>query len=183
MIYVLLGSSGSGKTTLGRKTFGKQKELISTTSRAIRKGEFESEDYYFVTKEEFEKRIEQNEMFEHTRYLGNYYGLSKKEVSNKADSEEVYFAVLTIEGYKKLKEQFGDKVVGIYIQTKRSILKNRLIDRGDNPDEVEKRMALHALENKKYHKVVDYMITNDNSLKKAKQQLYRIILKESEKKK
>ncbi len=82
-ILIVSGFAGSGKGTVfktAKELFPKLKLSVSMTTRAPRPGEVDGVHYYFVTKEEFLKTLEEDGFFEHTEYCGNYYGTPKKQL-------------------------------------------------------------------------------------------------------
>ena len=83
-IMVILSSpSGAGKTTISKKIQQKYQNFkisVSHTTRKPRPNEIEGIDYYFVNEDDFEKKIKDNEIYEHDKIFGNYYGNSKQSV-------------------------------------------------------------------------------------------------------
>ncbi|HCL4480352.1 TPA: hypothetical protein N2D99_002440 [Clostridium botulinum] len=174
-IYILLGASGSGKTTLGK--YLKENgiiELISHTTREPRVGEINGVEYYFVTKEEFDKL----EKIEQASYAGNYYCVSKKEVDNKIANNNIVFVITDINGVKELKKHYGDMAKAIFIKTSLIRMGYRMFKRGDKIGKIKERckycISTGELKNGKY---ADYIIKNKN-LKKSKKQLDKIILEQ-----
>jgi len=172
MIYLLMGPSGSGKTTLGN--FLKENgipELVSHTTRAKRKGEIEGKTYYYVSKETFDKI----DKIEYSKYGGNYYCLSKKEVEKKLDRYDKIFAIVDANGVKQVKNHF-DNVLVIYIDVTLKEMEERMIKRGDNKEDIEKRLK-HAVINNEFDnkKYADIIIKNDN-LQLAKETLKNIVM-------
>lgn len=112
MIAILMGKSSSGKDTLLKELVKYNFEpLISTTSRPMRDGETEGVEYNFITKEEFEKRIENNEFLEYRAYDTEvdgkpttwYYGCPKYDLDKDTD----YVVILDVEGTEKFLEHYG----------------------------------------------------------------------------
>lgn len=145
-ILILVGPSCVGKDTIARR-LEKEYEynfIISTTTRPIRSGESERNPYYFVTKQEFMDKIDNNEMIEYREYhtlVDNlpdiwYYGAEKKEIEDKP-----YVGVLDIIGLKAFKEVFGDRVVSFFLDVNDDIRKQRCVNRGDfNESEWNRRL-------------------------------------------
>lgn len=172
-ILLLLGPSGCGKTTLGQKLaeIGIP-ELVSHTTRAMRKGEIQGQSYHFVTPEEFESIP----MIESVCYAGKSYGLSYQEVREKVSQYAQVFAVVDINGVRRIKEAFGSLVTVCFIQADEAVLAARMRNRGDAEHLIEQRLAYmkeHAeAENYRY---ADVVIDNTQSLDQAWDQLYQVV--------
>lgn len=161
-IFLLLGPSGCGKTTLGQQlvTIGIP-ELVSHTTRPMRKGEIDGYSYHFVSPEEFE----QTPMIESVTYAGKSYGLSYEEVQTKLQTHSQVFAVVDINGVRRIKEAFGDLVTVCFIQADEEVLATRMRNRGDAEELVQQRLAYmreHA-ETENYRHA-DVVIDNTKSL-------------------
>ena len=135
MIIVITGPSGSGKTTLRRilnDEYGIP-TLKNVTTRQKRPGEIDGVDYLFVTDAEFRRMIEKGLLLEWVEYSGNYYGLKRA-----GDMKGV--TVLETEGARRLKEMFPGKVKIVYLEVPEQTRIKRMRDRGDIPEEVDKRV-------------------------------------------
>ncbi len=132
LIFVILGKSGAGKTYLAKEIskYFNYTELVSSTSRPMREGEIEGVDYFFKTKEEMIKLQKENKFVESVCYNGWYYGV-EKETIEKTNSNCV--VVLDPKGYRRYKEIYGEKVIGIYIDTNDKNRLLRSIYREENP--------------------------------------------------
>lgn len=133
LIFVILGKSGAGKTHLAKEIckYFNYERIISTTSRPKREGEVEGVDYIFRTKEEMLKLNSDNKFIEIASYNGWYYG-TEKETIEKIKGNCVI--VLEPKGYKKYKQIYGDRVIGIYIDVKDKIRLIRTLNREENPN-------------------------------------------------
>lgn len=172
-ILLLLGPSGCGKTTLGQKLAEVGiPELVSHTTRAMRKGEIPGRSYHFVTPEEFN----QIQMIESVCYAGKQYGISYQEVEAKLKEHSQVFAVVDINGVRCIKEAFGGLVTVCFIQADEEILATRMRNRGDAEELVQQRLAYmkeHAeAENYRY---ADVIIDNTKTLDDAWQQLHAFV--------
>lgn len=158
-IYTFLGPSGSGKSTLVNllKSYGIP-ELVSHTTRKPRQGEVEGVNYYYVTLEEFEKL----EMVERVVYSGNHYCLSKNEVNKKLDKYDKVTVVVDRVGVEKLKQIYGDMVKVIYVYCNEDTLYQRMLDRGDSPEQARKRIEyLHEEGELNNINLADYVVCSD----------------------
>ena len=162
MLIILSGSSGVGKNTIINKLLedNENLELMTTmTTRDMRPGESQGNPYYFVTKEEFEKKIEDGEMLEHALVHGNYYGTSRKILEDKAKSGKILIKDIDVEGTLNLMKLLGDDVISIYLKpVSIEQLKERLIGRGET--EIEKRLNRYEYEESLSHNY-HYTIIND----------------------
>ena len=118
ILFVISGPSGVGKGTILAQVFKHIRGLcysVSMTTRKPREGEIDKVNYYFVSKEEFEKTIQEDGFYEYVNVLGNYYGTPKKAVMEKiAKGNDVVLEIETI-GAKKVKDSKPDNLVSIFI--------------------------------------------------------------------
>lgn len=181
-LFCLVGASGSGKTTIAQymKKMG-MVELVSHTTRAPREkdGEIHGVHYYFVTDEEFDKI----DKIEESAYIGEYrYGISVNEVNSKFEISSKLFTIVDLYGANHIKAkcvELNVDVKVIYVQSDLEIMEERMINRGDSLESVNKRLAFakssKELENDKY---ADYIIDNRGSLEDSIKQLKEIIQSE-----
>ena len=182
---VLSSPSGAGKTTITKKISQKYPNIkvsISHTTRKPRPNEIDGVDYHFVSKENFEKLIKENNFYEHAKIFDNYYGTSKNSV-NKLH-EEKYNVVFDIDwqGTKQLSKYKELDLIKIFIlPPDKKELKKRLINRNqDNNQTVEKR--LQQYENDIQHwSDYDYVVIN-NDLESCFSQIEKIIESHSKEK-
>lgn len=162
--YVFIGPSGSGKTTIAAKTFRPKQKVITHTSRAPRKNEREGIDYFFVSKETFQKMIQEDKMVEWDLYADNYYGTSKEELAQKSAKNDCY-AALTASGFWHFREHYGSFIVPVFIQISEETLEKRLESRGETPETIAKRLALFQNDQKQLEKLrkIPELIVLDNN--------------------
>lgn len=141
-MIILLGKTASGKTTIANvlvKKYG-YKQIITYTTRPIRDGEAQGKTYHYISDEEFKKKIEEGFFAEYKKYdtvLGTwYYGTSLEDLQNADDKTVV---ILTPQGFKDIASKV-DSVKSVYLSTSDEIIMERLILRGDNEKEIERRM-------------------------------------------
>ena len=132
-IYVILGKCCAGKDTTARELESQHSVnfVISTTTRPMRDGESGGNPYHFITNEEFECKISDNELIEYREYIRDgekwYYGVTKDQI----EDSKCYVAVLDIVGLREFRKKFGDRVVATYIDVPEEERKRRCIERGD----------------------------------------------------
>ncbi len=180
MIYIFCAPSGSGKSTMVKHLLEKHPDLfelsISCTTRAPRGQEVHGKEYYFVTVDEFQKRIANDEFIEYEQvYDGLYYGTLKQEIERiEKAGKQVLFDV-DVKGGINLKNILGDRATSIFIcPPSIEELSRRLHGRGDTSEEmIEKRLAKAAIEMEDMQ-YFDKVVVNDD-LSHAFEQLDAIV--------
>jgi guanylate kinase len=166
-LLVVSGPSGCGKTTICRRLAAHDKVdlAVSATTRPKRPQEVHGKDYFFLSREEFEARLDRGEFVEHNEVFGNdvLYGSLKSEVEKGLkDPERYYLMEIDVRGALNLREL---KYKGIYIfiaPPSMEELERRLVNRGtDNPESVEQRLkkAEWELEQRDQY---DLVVENDD---------------------
>jgi guanylate kinase len=179
-IMVILSSpSGAGKTTLTKKIQQKYQNFkisVSHTTRKARPNEVEGVDYFFIDQEEFKKKINNNEFYEHAKIFDNYYGTSKIAVNNLLNNNNNILFDIDWQGTQQLSKFKELKLIKIYlVPPDKKELEKRLIQRNqDNHKVVMKR--LKAYDSDILHWVdYDCVIIND-SLEHCFAQIEKVIL-------
>ena len=178
-IMVILSSpSGVGKTTLTKKIQQKHQSFkisVSHTTRLPRSNEVDGVDYFFVTREIFEKFIKQKKFYEYAKIFENYYGTLKSNVDKTILHNDILFDI-DWQGTKQLSKFKNLNLIKIYLITEnKNELKSRLIRRNQNTsEEVEERFKSFD-DDIKHWKDYDYIIINKN-LEVCFKQLEKIIL-------
>ncbi|MCQ2345290.1 MAG: guanylate kinase [Paludibacteraceae bacterium] len=180
MILIFSAPSGSGKSTMVRhllETFPDTFELsISATTRAPRGEEVNGREYYFLTVEEFEKRVRENKFVEHEQvYEGLYYGTLRSEIERIENAGHHVLFDVDVKGGINLHRIFGSQSMSIFIcPPSVEELDKRLHARGDTSEEmIQKRIAKAAIEMEdRIH--FDQVIVNDQ-LPRAFDELDKII--------
>lgn len=178
-LIIFSAPSGAGKTTLVRHTMSNISNLtfsVSACSRGKRPSETDGKDYYFISVEEFKKKIENGEFIEWEEvYPDHFYGTLYAEVDEKRNrGKHVVFDVDVVGGLN-IKKIFGEDALAIFIKPPSvDILKERLSDRGtDNKDDIETRIKKAEFE-LGFEKEFDVSIINDD-LSKAQGETVRVI--------
>jgi len=186
MLIVISGPSGSGKGTIIKEVMKKIPDLIysvSYTTRPKREVEIEGKDYFFISKDEFEKLIDEDFFIEWAKVYDYYYGTSKEFVLNNLNDNRDVILEIEIQGAKKIREIYDKKnVIFIFIAPPDfKELEKRIMNRkrGETEEEIKKRMdfAKKEIEESKNY---DYIIINDN-INKAVKKIVNIINKERRK--
>ena len=145
LLIILSGPSGVGKGTV-RLELMKDKSLnlfysISMTTRPRREGEVDGREYYFVTREEFEGKLQRDEIVEHTCYCGNYYGTLRSEVERHMREKTPVILVIEVEGAGNIKRMYPGATTIFVLPPNMEELERRLRYRGTEDEEtIQKRL-------------------------------------------
>lgn len=178
-LIILTAPSGAGKTTIAKwllQEFPKIRFSVSATTRKPRKDETHGKDYFFLSEEEFDQKINQDKFLEWEQFYGkDKYGTLRSQVDKLM--EKGYFPLLDIEvnGALNVKQMYGSDCVSIFIRPPSlKELKNRLEKRGtENDDSLSTRLK-RAEKELLYAEKFDYVVINDD-LETAKKQIHTII--------
>ena len=165
LLIVLSGPSGVGKGTVRKALFELEgHDLVystSMTTRAPREGEVDGEDYYFVSKEEFEQRIKDDKFLEYAEFVGNYYGTPKDKVQEQMEQGKEVVLEIEINGALQVREKAKDAVFVFIAPPTKEALYRRLLRRGtEDPKTIQKRMDKAEREFPLAH-MYDYIVVND----------------------
>lgn len=181
ILIVVSGFSGAGKGTLMKELLKKYPDdyalSISATSRKPREGELEGVEYFFKTREEFEKMIEGEELVEYAQYVGNYYGTPKAYVEEQLEAGKDVILEIEIQGALKIKEKFPQTVLMFVTPPSAEELKNRLVGRGTEDMETIERRLSRAVEEAEGIEAYDYLVVND-ILELCVEEMHQIISNE-----
>ncbi|MEI5989110.1 hypothetical protein A5881_000598 [Enterococcus termitis] len=153
--FVIIGPSGSGKTRVAEAAFPAEYKVISHTTRPIRKEEVDGVDYYFETKEGFQRLLSTDALAEYDTYHGNQYGVGIAELIQKTTNHYAY-DVLTIKGFQKIEQQFGDMIIPIFLEVSKKNVLSRLQKREMDSSLIKQRGALYDQESQNKNKVITY---------------------------
>ena len=162
LLIVVSGPAGSGKGTVNAKLLERDdfKFSVSATTRLPRPGEVDGVNYYYITHEDFEKRIALDEMLEYTSYCGNYYGTPKKEAEMVLESGKNLILEIEVDGAMQVKSKYPDAVLIMLLPPSYRVQEDRLRGRGT---ETEQKI-LERLEQTKNEVVkaseYDYIVYN-----------------------
>jgi len=176
---IISGPSGVGKGTICDRLI---KELnawysVSMTTRNIRDGEVDGVNYYYISKEEFKKRIEEGKLLEYNIYNDNYYGTPRDKVLEKLESGVDVFLEIDVNGAKNIKSKFNDALLIYIAPPSIEELRERLVSRGtEDLETIENRLNI-ASDELKQVEFYDYVVVNDD-LEKAISTVRKIILDE-----
>ncbi len=172
-ILILSGPSGCGKSSLLKELYKQIDNYyfsISTTTRAPRAGEQDGVDYLFVSKEEFEEDIKQNNFLEYAQVHDNYYGTSLKPVYQALEQGKLVIFDIDVQGHDLVRAKVDKLTTSVFITTPSlEILEQRLYSRGTDDAKIIKNRIINAKDEIKSIDKYDYLIINDNLQTAAKE--------------
>ena len=183
MLVLLSGVSGAGKDTIKKELLKRMDNLTtmpSYTDRLPRPGETDGEIYNFITTQEFEQKIKENEFYEYSVHHEHYYGTSKEVLNNKIKEGKIIVKDIDVNGTENLLKLLKDdqKVVTIFLRVPKEELRRRLKHRVEKASikEIELRLNRFDYEESKIG-IYDYVLKNDD-LEKTVQIIMTIISNE-----
>ena len=183
ILCVVSGPAGVGKGSVCKDYLSRYENTflsVSATTRQPRPGEENGVSYYFKTKEEFEKMIENGDLLEYAKFCDNYYGTPKKEVRQSLDDGKDIILEIEVQGALKVKEIMPETVLIFVFPPSFEELEKRLVGRNtETPEIIEKRL-LRAKEELVISEKYDYIVVNDE-IELASQKIHSIIDAEKQK--
>lgn len=144
-LFVVSGPSGTGKDTIVARLLADHPEIqhtISATTRAPREGERDGVNYYFVSKEDFERKLQNDEIVEHTCYCGNYYGTLRSEIERHMREKTPVILVIEVEGAGNIKRLYPGATTVFVLPPDIQELERRLRARGTEDEAtIQKRLT------------------------------------------
>jgi guanylate kinase len=163
-VYIISAPSGSGKSTLVDKVRQLVPQLdfsISYTTRPPRRNENNGREYFFVSREEFEKMIRAGEFLEHADVFGNYYGTARRFLREAELNHHDLLLDIDVQGAEQIKIALPPAVSVFVLPPNRAELEKRLRNRSlDAEDVIQRRLVTASREIEKYGKY-DYILVND----------------------
>ncbi len=163
VVYIISAPSGSGKSTLVRRVLAEDRRLlfsVSYTTRAPRGAEKPGESYHFISREEFEQRIQDGEFLEWAEVFGHYYGTHRSYLERARAENRDLVLDIDVQGARKLKREIPDAVSIFILAPSRAILEQRLRARSEDSDEVIARRLREAREEIRNFRDYDYVLVN-----------------------
>lgn len=182
VLVVLSGPSGVGKGTIAKLLIERNSNLslsISCTTRAPRQGEVDGREYFFITKEQFENKIEKDGFLEYSKHFENYYGTPKDFVMKNLQEKDVLLEI-DVNGGLSVEKSYPDAVLIMLLPPSKEEIKKRLIGRStESIEKINLRMERIEYELAKSSDY-DYAVVNDD-LMQAVNEIEQIILQEKNK--
>ncbi|MCK5332821.1 guanylate kinase [Candidatus Parcubacteria bacterium] len=183
-LFIISGPSGTGEDSVieGLKKVLPIERVVTTTTRKKRSEIFAKDSYYFISKEEFESGIKEDNFFEYAReYNDQLYGVTKKEIQRVLDCDKIGIWKIEYKGVITVK-QIMPEVISIFIMTPTlEDIEKRLTKRGEEAEYIKQRMV-YTKEWLKHRNIYDYEAINyENKLDETIERVKNIILKEYDK--
>ncbi len=164
LLIVVSGPSGAGKDSVCNLVASYNPNLwisVSCTSRDIRKGEVEGVNYFYLTKDEFEEKIKNNDFLEYATYNNSYYGTPLYKIKEKLNEGKDVVLVIEVQGALKVKKLYPNAIFIFILPPSMEELRNRLIKRGtENYEKIIDRFRMAYKEINEISKY-NYVIVND----------------------
>jgi guanylate kinase len=176
-VFVITGPSGVGKGTLIRALRERVPELdlsVSATTRRPRPGETHGVDYWFLSDDDFLRRVDEGHFVEHAEYSGRRYGTLRDELQQRVDQGTPVVLEIEVQGARQVRETMPEAVQIFIAPPSEEALRTRLVGRGtDDPEEVERRLRV-AREELAAQKEFPHVVCNDR-LEDAVEELERVV--------
>ena len=164
ILIVFSGPSGCGKDTVLKKLLERNSDMrasISMTTRSPRGKEVDGTDYYFVSREYFEKKVSENKMLEYAEYAGNYYGTPKAPVDEMLNAGISVVLEIEVQGAAKIRKLYPDVVSIFLMPPSLSVLESRLRNRGTDDEETISHRLFIAEQEIRRAGEFEYAVIND----------------------
>jgi guanylate kinase len=166
LMLVLSSPSGAGKTTISRSLLAGDDNLsmsVSATTRKPRPGEVDGKDYFFMEPVDFNLLVNKDELLEHAKVFGNYYGTPSAPVRDAlAEGKDILFDI-DWQGTQQLAQKAGDDLVSVFVlPPSTQALEKRLKTRAQDSDEVVAQRMSKASEEISHWREYDYVVVNDD---------------------
>lgn len=177
ILIVVSGFSGTGKGTLMKelvRTYDNYALSVSMTTRKPRPGEEEGKEYFFVSEEEFIKKVREDGLVEYANYCGNFYGTPREYVESQLEKGRDVILEIEIQGALKVREKFPTALLMFVMPPNAAELKKRLEGRGTESRQViAERIGRAAVEAEGIEKY-DFLVINDK-LEECAAQMHTLI--------
>ncbi|MCW8418016.1 guanylate kinase [Fluoribacter dumoffii] len=177
-LFIVAAPSGGGKTSLVKRLVETLEDIevsISHTTRAKRPGEQHGVDYFFIDENEFIHMVDDCAFLEHARVFNHLYGTSMKQITERLQKGIDVVLDIDWQGAEQIRRSFPDAVSIFIIPPSLDVLKERLLNRRQDKDEVISDRMKKAQDELSHYPEFDYLIVNDN-FEKAAMELGAIVI-------
>lgn len=164
-LYVISAPSGAGKSSLVKALIESTRGIgvsVSHTTRAMREGERDGQDYHFVDKGTFVKMVEQAAFIEHAQVFDNYYGTASANIESSLEQGEDVILEIDWQGAEQVRKQMPYAVNIFILPPSVQALEDRLRGRGQDSDEIIARRMRDAQSETSHYSEYDYLVVNDD---------------------
>ena len=164
-LYVISAPSGAGKSSLVKALIESTRGIgvsVSHTTRAMREGERDGQDYHFVDKDTFVKMVEQAAFLEHAQVFDNYYGTAVANIESSLEQGEDVILEIDWQGAEQVRKQMPYAVNIFILPPSVQALEDRLRGRGQDSDEIIARRMRDAKSETSHYSEYDYLVVNDD---------------------
>lgn len=165
LMFILSSPSGAGKTTIARKLLAAEQSLamsVSVTTRPMRPGETEGQDYFFTERPEFDRMVEAGGFLEWAEVFGNCYGTPRAHIAEGLAAGQDYLFDIDWQGAQQLSQAAGPDVVSVFLLPPSiAELEHRLRSRGTDSDEVIRGRMDRAKAEISHWDAYDYVLVNE----------------------
>ena len=165
LLIVLSGPSGVGKGTVRSALFNMPGHdlvySVSMTTRAPRQGEVDGREYFFVSHDDFKKRIAENKFLEYAEFVNNYYGTPLDKVEELLEAGKEVVLEIEVQGALQVREKMKDAIFVFIVPPTMQDLYSRLQNRGTESEEVVRARCEKAKREVKLAYLYDYIVVND----------------------
>lgn len=165
LLFVVSAPAGCGKDTILKELLKRTDAAgyaVSATTRSPREGEVNGVHYHFLTREEFERRIADDEVLEYTEYCGNYYGTLRKSVDDLISQGKDAILKIEVEGAMNIRRLFPEACLVFILPPSWEVLERRLRHRGTETEDKIIERTKQARAELGFAKNYDYLIVNDD---------------------
>ncbi|MBK6495264.1 MAG: guanylate kinase [Gemmatimonadetes bacterium] len=164
LVVVLSSPSGGGKSSIAKRLLAEREDSgysVSATTREPRPGEVDGEAYYFLSADEFERRVQAGDFLEHAEYNGHRYGTLFDEVRRVTHTGRHVLLDIEVVGARLVRERFPDAVLVFVVPPSGAVLAERLRGRGTEAEQVVAGRLQKALDELAAAVAYDYVVVND----------------------
>src|ERR1700727_2617092 len=180
LVYIVSAPSGSGKSTLKKELLKLIPNLvfsISYTTRDARGSEQNGKQYHFISTQEFDRMLREEEFLEHANVHGNCYGTARQFLRDAGKSGQDLLLDIDVQGAAQIKKNLTDAISIFVLPPDRKTLEWRLRNRSEDPEDVIQRRLLAAIGEIAEYDKYDYVLINDR-LEESADRLVSIVLSE-----
>ena len=179
-LYIISAPSGAGKTSLVKQMAADLDDLlvsVSHTTRQQRPGEIHGRDYYFVSEEEFQAMLAQQDFLEYAQVFDHYYGTARQTVTENLNAGSDLILEIDWQGARQIRKKMPECLSIFILPPSTAVLEQRLRKRGQDSELIISRRMQDAVAEMQHYDEYDYLLVNDD-FDQALMQLKSIVISE-----